>query len=80
MTTGPSTHIATPAAHRFFAPFGHAPRGDDASGLFGELEGCLEVVGFAEGVEFAVAVAVVVVAVGDDVSVVGVVDAAVAGS
>ena len=48
--------------------------------MFGELEGCLEVVGFAEGVEFAVAVAVVVVAVGDDVSVVGVVDAAVAGS
>ena len=50
------------------------------SGLFGESEGCFEVAGFAEGVEFAVAVAVVVVAVGDDVSVVGVVDAAVAGA
>ena len=62
------------------APFGHAARGDDASGLFGESEGCFEVAGFAEGVEFAVAVAVVVVAVGDDVSVVGVVDAAVAGA
>ena len=57
------------------ASFVHAARGDDASCLIGESEGRFEVAGFSEGVELAVAVAAVVVAVGDDV-VVGVVDTA----